>query len=133
RSRRELIADALPPERNHEMTDTKRPADGLDGGPLWQLTSLGQSVWLDYIRRGILRNGELARLIREDAIRGVTSNPAIFQQAIGRSDDYDEALSELAATGADALTAYETLAIEDIREAADIFRSLYDESDGGDG
>lgn len=101
--------------------------------PLWELTELGQSVWLDYIRRGILDNGELERMIREEAVRGVTSNPAIFEQAIGRSDDYAEVLSELAAAGHDALEVYEQLAIEDIRRAADLFRDIYDESAGTDG
>ena len=75
--------------------------------PLTDLTALGQSVWLDYIRRGILDNGELERLIRESSLRGVTSNPAIFEQAIARSDDYDDELEFLAAEGAEALEAYE--------------------------
>jgi transaldolase len=72
-------------------------------------------------------------MIREDALRGVTSNPAIFEQAITGSDDYDEALTDLAGAGVDPLTAYETLAIEDIRAAADLFLGVYDESDGIDG
>ena len=115
------------------MTDTKRPTDGIDGEPLWQLNALGQSVWLDYIRRGIIENGELERMIREDALRGVTSNPAIFQQAIGQSDDYDAALGEVAARETDPLPVYEELAIEDIRNAADLFRGVYRETDGRDG
>ena len=117
------------------MADTKHPATATPqrSGPLWELTALGQSVWLDYIRRGILENGELERMIREDAVRGVTSNPAIFEQAITGSDDYDDALVELAGTGVDANEAYERLAVEDIQGAADLFRELYDESDGADG
>ena len=87
--------------------------------PLEELTRLGQSVWLDYIRRGILDNGELERMIRERSLRGVTSNPAIFEQAIARSDDYDDELALLAAEGADALEVYETLAVADIQRAAD--------------
>ncbi len=114
------------------MTNTRAPARTGDG-PLWRLVDEGQSVWLDYIRRGLLRDGGMDRMIRENAIRGVTSNPSIFEQAIARNDDYDEALAELAAAGVDALTAYETLAIEDIREAADHFRGVYDDSDGTDG
>jgi len=102
-------------------------------GPLQQLTALGQSAWLDYIRRGILENGELERLIREREVRGVTSNPAIFEQAIARSDDYDDALALLAAEGADANEAYEQLAIEDIQRTCDLFLPLYGESDGRDG
>ena len=115
------------------MSDTLNPAAITETGPLWELTRLGQSIWLDYIRRGILDNGELERMIREDAVRGVTSNPAIFEQAIGRSDDYDGVLAELAAEGVDAVTAYERLAIDDIRRAADLFRDIYESSDGADG
>ena len=100
---------------------------------LAELTRLGQSVWLDYIRRGILDNGELERMIRESAVRGVTSNPAIFEQAIARSDDYDDELELLSAEGAEALEVYETLAIADIQRAADLFRGVYDESGGADG
>jgi transaldolase len=102
-------------------------------GPLWQLTDLGQSVWLDYIRRGILDSGELERMIREKALRGVTSNPAIFEQAIARSDDYDDALERLAADGVSANDAYEALAIEDIQRAADLFRDIYHQAQGHDG
>ncbi len=115
------------------MTDTRHPAADIDARPLWRLLAEGQSVWLDYIRRGVINNGEMARMVREDALRGVTSNPAIFEQAIAGSDDYDETLAELAAAGTDALAAYEALAIEDIRAAADVFRGVYDESDGADG
>lgn len=104
-----------------------------NSGPLWDLTRLGQSVWLDYIRRGILDNGRLAEMIRQNAVRGVTSNPAIFEQAIARSSDYDEALAAMAAQGLDAGDVYEILAIEDIQRAADLFRDLYDESLGTDG
>ncbi len=116
------------------MPDTKHPASETPpSGPLWSLTELGQSVWLDYIRRDILRNGELGRMIREKALRGVTSNPAIFEQAIASSDAYDEALEALAAKEASPLEAYEALAIEDIRGAADEFRALYEASEGTDG
>ena len=101
--------------------------------PLAELTELGQSVWLDYIRRGILDNGELERLIRERSLRGVTSNPAIFEQAIARSDDYDDELESLAAEGVNALDVYETLAIADIQRAADLFSGIYNESNGTDG
>ena len=101
--------------------------------PLEELTRLGQSVWLDYIRRGILDNGELERMIRERSLRGVTSNPAIFEQAIARSDDYDDELALLAAEGAEALEVYETLAVADIQRAADLFLGIYEESGGTDG
>jgi transaldolase len=102
-------------------------------GPLWDLTRLGQSVWLDYIRRGILDDGQLARLIEEKAVRGVTSNPAIFEQAIARSDDYDDALAAMRGRGVTASDAYEALAIEDIQRAADLFLPLYESTGGGDG
>jgi transaldolase len=116
------------------MIDTKHPASTTEQeGPLWELTALGQSVWLDYIRRGILDNGELEAMIREKALRGVTSNPAIFEQAIARSDDYDDALRALAESGVDANEAYEALAIEDIQRAADLFGTIYDEAGGHDG
>jgi transaldolase len=117
------------------MTDTKHPTSDMpqDDGPLWQLTRLGQSVWLDYIRRDILENGELEGMIRTHAVRGVTSNPAIFEQAIAQSDDYDEALERLVAEGRDASEVYEILAIEDIQSAADLLRGVYDESQGTDG
>ena len=116
------------------MTDTRHPTDAVRRSePLWQLTEVGQSVWLDYIRRGILDDGELERMIREDGVRGVTSNPAIFEQAIVQSDDYDEALDRLAAEGAKTITVYEALAIEDIQRAADLFREIYDASEKHDG
>jgi transaldolase len=105
----------------------------MPDSPLTELTRLGQSVWLDYIRRGILDNGELERMIRESSLRGVTSNPAIFEQAIARSDDYDDELELLSAEGAEALEVYETLAIADIQRAADLFRGVYDEAGGTDG
>lgn len=101
--------------------------------PLAELTRLGQSVWLDYIRRGILDSGELEQMIRERSLRGVTSNPAIFEQAIARSDDYDDELELLAAEGAEALEVYETVAVADIQRAADLFRHIYDDSKGHDG
>lgn len=117
------------------MSDTKHPAKEMPAreGPLWEATELGQSIWLDYIRRGILKNGELERMIEEYALRGVTSNPSIFEQAIGGSDDYDDALERLAGQGMDATTVYERLAIVDIQSAADLFRPIYDAADGADG
>lgn len=97
-----------------------------------RLVEYGQSVWLDYIRRSYTRSGALAEQI-ERGVRGVTSNPSIFEQAIGESDDYDDAIRRLADQGRSALEIYEALAIEDIREAADQLRPLYDESAGVDG
>jgi transaldolase / glucose-6-phosphate isomerase len=101
--------------------------------PLAALTALGTSVWLDQIRRSMIETGELERLVREDRVVGVTSNPSIFEKAILGSPDYDERLSELAQTDTDAQAIYEDLAIADIQGAADVLRGVYDETDGRDG
>jgi transaldolase len=95
------------------------------------LVEAGTAPWLDQIRRGLIATGELARLRDEYSLRGVTSNPAIFEQAILGSDDYDDALSELAHEGLDAVALYERLAVTDVTDAADVLRSVYDEF--GDG
>ena len=100
--------------------------------PLGVLTSLGQSVWLDFIHRQMLESGELVRLIERRAVRGVTSNPSIFEQAIGQSEAYDGALAA-AANGADAMAIYERLAIDDIRAACDQFKPIHEMSGGNDG
>ncbi|MGA9882968.1 MAG: bifunctional transaldolase/phosoglucose isomerase [Candidatus Acidiferrales bacterium] len=102
--------------------------------PLQALLSFGQSVWLDYIRRSLIDTGELARMIREDGLRGMTSNPSIFEKAIAGSTDYSKLLSELAARGdLNATQIYEHLAIRDVQDAADAFRGVYDESKRRDG
>jgi transaldolase len=105
----------------------------MSSNPLKAVKALGQSVWLDSIRRSHLLSGELARMIREDGISGETSNPAIFEKAIAGSSDYDEAIAELLARGESALEVYEALAVEDVQIAADVFRPVYDESAGADG
>lgn len=97
-----------------------------------QLTNLGQSIWLDYIRRAFIDGGELQQLI-DRGIRGVTSNPTIFEKAIAGSADYDSAMKELVAAGKSDQEIYETLVIEDIGRAADLFRPVYDATDGYDG
>jgi transaldolase len=104
-----------------------------ENNPLYRLAEQGQSVWLDYIRRGMLENGELEGMIRDRALRGVTSNPTIFEQAIGGSDDYDDALERLAGEGLSAGEVFERIAVEDIQRAADLFRGVYDASRGTDG
>ena len=98
---------------------------------LEDLHALGQSVWLDYIRRHLLRSGQLAALIRDDGLRGVTSNPSIFEKAIAGSTDYGDAIAGMADRSAGEI--YEQLAIEDIRAAADLLRPVYDQAQGGDG
>jgi transaldolase len=101
--------------------------------PLVRLNRMGQSVWYDNIRRGLLESGEMGRMVAAGEIRGVTSNPTIFEHAIARSEEYDSAIRRLAGRKITAEQAYETLALEDIRAAADIFRPVYDESGGLDG
>ncbi len=100
-----------------------------------QLEREGQSVWLDYIRRSLLRSGELKRMVEEGGLRGVTSNPKIFMKAITGSDEYDQQLKDLIARHPQ-ITAerlYEAIAISDIQQAADVLRPVYDRSEGGDG
>ena len=98
-----------------------------------ELTKLGQSLWYDNIQRKLLENGELAAMIERGEIRGVTSNPSIFQNAIAKSNDYDDALVPLAWAGWDAESIFWELAIQDIQDACDLFASLYEETDGRDG
>jgi transaldolase len=100
--------------------------------PLDQLTELGQAVWFDYIRRSFTRSGDLQALI-DQGVRGVTSNPAIFEKAIAGSDDYDADIQRLAGENRSVNEIYEALAIEDIRQAADLLRPLYYRTDGRDG
>ena len=102
--------------------------------PLKDLLKFGQSVWLDYIRRDLLTGGELKRLIEEDGLRGMTSNPTIFEKAITGGKLYDDLLNSLKArTDLDAKGSYEILAIRDIQDAADILRPVYDSSKRRDG
>ncbi|HZE97200.1 MAG TPA: transaldolase [Planctomycetota bacterium] len=104
------------------------------GNPLMKLAELGQSVWLDLIRRNMLTpGGEMQKLITNDGVRGVTSNPAIFEKAINGSPDYDDEIRALGKQGKDATAIYETLAIGDVGHAADFFRPLYDSTKGADG
>jgi transaldolase/glucose-6-phosphate isomerase len=102
--------------------------------PTLALRDEGQSLWLDYIRRSLMTSGQLQRLIDEDALRGLTSNPAIFQKAIGGSDEYDDAIAAMLDDdpSLDARALYEHVAVEDIQRAADVLRPVYDET-GVDG
>lgn len=101
--------------------------------PLVDLLECGQSVWYDNIRRGLIMSGELQRLIHEDGVRGLTSNPAIFEKAISGSDDYAGTLRALASSGKSALEIYEQIAVEDIQWAADLLLPVFESSDGRDG
>lgn len=98
-----------------------------------KLHALGQSIWYDNIQRSLVENGGLASMISSGDIRGVTSNPSIFNHAISQSKDYDADLKALAAEGLTSEQIYEELVIKDIRSAADLFRPLYEETQGGDG
>ena len=102
--------------------------------PLKELLNYGQSMWLDYIRRDLFTSGKLKRMIADDGLRGMTSNPAIFEKAIADSSLYDDILKSLAArTDLDATAKFEQIAIRDIQDAADALRPVYDESKARDG
>ncbi len=101
--------------------------------PLVDLGPQGQSVWYDSISRSLITSGDLARLIAEDGVRGMTSNPAIFEKAISGSDDYTDDLARHAADGLSPLQIYEAIAIGDIQAAADELRPVYDATQGADG
>ncbi|NJL57738.1 transaldolase, partial [bacterium] len=97
-----------------------------------EITQSGQSVWLDYIRRSFVESGGLQGMI-DVGVRGVTSNPSIFEKAIANSADYDVQLRELAEAGESVDAIYEALVLRDIAQAADVLRPVYDESNGADG
>lgn len=102
--------------------------------PLRSLRESGQSVWLDYIQRKLLATGELERLVEEDGVTGVTSNPAIFEKAVADSDDYDDVTARMGREGsANPKAVYEAIAMRDIREAADVLQSVYRETGRRDG
>ncbi len=117
--------------------------DGLEAQALSQvvnvnarlaaMTQAGTSVWLDQIRRSLTQGGELRRLVEEDSLRGVTSNPAIFEKAILGSQDYDEQIERLAREGLNTRAVYQDIVIQDVQEACDELRSVYDELGGADG
>ena len=101
---------------------------------LTTLHEYGQSVWLDFVSRDLLKSGELTRLIADDGLRGVTSNPSIFEKAIGHGDDYDELIREAEAAGdLDPGALFEGLAVHDIQEGADAMRPVFRQSQGRDG
>lgn len=105
----------------------------MDENSLKKLETLGQSVWLDYIRKDMFSSGELRRLIVEDGLHGITSNPSIFEKAIAESNLYDKDIHDLVLKKTDIIEIYETLSIKDVRDAADEFRSVYEKTDGRDG
>ena len=105
----------------------------MNNNPLKKIETLGQSIWLDYIRKDLFKSGELRRLIEEDGLRGITSNPSIFEKAIAESNIYDKDINDLFIKGIDAKEIYETLCLRDVEDAADEFRSVYEKTDGKDG
>lgn len=100
--------------------------------PLVQLTDLGQSIWYDYIRRDLLTTGALTRMIEQDHLRGMTSNPSIFDAAIAKSDLYDDDIRN-SADDMQAIDIFERIAVAEIRHAADLFRTVYDATTTRDG
>jgi transaldolase/glucose-6-phosphate isomerase len=105
----------------------------MKANPLVELGQAGQSPWLDYIHRGMIASGELARRIADDGIRGVTSNPTIFEKAVSSGHDYDAQIRSLARAGTPLPDAYKAIVTDDIRAAADVLRPVYDASGGSDG
>jgi transaldolase len=105
----------------------------MNHNPLWRLQGLGQSVWYDNIGRGLLRSGGLQRLIDEDAVVGVTSNPTIFQKAVAEGDDYDGLVRASVGEGISTDAALDRLMTEDVAAACDILRPVFDREGGGDG
>lgn len=101
--------------------------------PLVTLGQLGQSPWYDFITRDLVRSGELARLIREDGLLGMTSNPTIFEKAVAGSGDYDADIQRLTAAGKSAAEVFEVLAVADVQAACDLFRPVWDARQNGDG
>jgi transaldolase/glucose-6-phosphate isomerase len=102
--------------------------------PLKQLNDFGQSPWLDFVSRDLLRSGQLSKMIADDGLKGVTSNPSIFEKAIGHGDDYDEMIREAEATGdLDPGALFEGLAVHEIRDGADAMRRVYQQTHARDG
>ena len=105
----------------------------MNNNPLKKLESLGQSIWLDYIRRDLITGSELQKLIDKDGLRGMTSNPAIFEKAIAESNLYDSDIQKMARKGENVNNIYETISQQDVQSAADVFRPLYEKTSGEDG
>ena len=125
----------MSPDTNAPATQSDRPDAGTGReSPLRQLGERGQSVWLDFIRRSFLADGSLTKLVEEDGLGGVTSNPSIFEKAMGGGDDYDAQFKQLAAKGDhDASALYEAMAIDDIRATAKILLPVFERTEGLDG
>jgi transaldolase len=105
----------------------------MASNPLAQLSTLGQSPWYDQMTRSLVSQGTLKKMIDEDGLRGLTSNPTIFEKAISGSKDYEDALRDLVGKGAGLAEIYDALVVEDIASAADVFRPVYESTRGTDG
>jgi len=105
----------------------------MESNPLKQLTRLGQSIWLDYINRQMLNNGELKKMIHDDDLRGMTSNPSIFEKSIAEGKDYDADIQTMIKAGKSVTAIYDALTIADVQKAADEFRPVYESTQGIDG
>ena len=105
----------------------------MKDNPLKKLEAIGQSIWLDYIRCDLIASGALRRLIEEDGLRGMTSNPSIFEKAIAESHIYDQDIRDMALKKKDVKAIYEALSQRDVQNAADEFKSVYEKADGKDG
>ncbi len=101
--------------------------------PLLELEKLGQSIWMDFIRRSMIVSGELKQRTKDDGVSGVTSNPSIFEKAIAGSNDYDDAVRAMALEKKSVSEIYRRLTVEDIQQAADVFRPVYERTGSGDG
>jgi len=105
----------------------------MKDNPLKTVGTLGQSIWLDYIRRDLIESGDLQKLIDDDGLRGMTSNPTIFEEGIASGRGYDDEITALAKAGKSINEIYESITQNDVRKAADAFRPLYDSTEGRDG
>ena len=105
----------------------------MKSNPLLDLESFGQSIWIDFIRREMISSGEMRRLIQEDGVSGVTSNPSIFEKAIAESPDYDDAIRALTSEGKTPDEIYQHLTVEDIQMVADLLHPIYERTHGRDG
>src|SRR6266478_1758939 len=115
-------------------TTTMPNVNAVQGGnPLKGLLAYGQSPWLDFIRRNVLLNGDLKKMIADEGLRGMTSNPAIFEKAITAGDDYKDIINAPDAKSSTATELYEKIAIRDVQDATDIFKTVYTETKGRDG
>ena len=120
----------MDPQAKRNPQDQGKPAPN----PLASLHDYGQAPWLDFLARGFIAEGGLKQLVEHDGLTGVTSNPSIFEKAIGGSSEYDSALKAILGEGdVDVMQLYERLAIEDIQHAADVLRPVYESSKGADG